>query len=356
VPGADMQMQCSDDIISIGNFLCYTPGTVSQAQSMPFCLMTTVHFVEVGKSSLTTRGHCTNLTISEIHSFCKYMDRTLDLYQEKPIIICSEDSSKAVVGNACLLSGAYLILRFEVNMEHVLNVFNETLQCISTTQLQDHLEITQETQGGPMAQKIKNCWNALARAKGLRWLGTALDVSESLFDVEMAEHYASPINGNVHMLVPAKLLLFPTPKDLHSQLSWCDERAAEPGQPSSRRFSAAFLADLLADMETSAVFCIGHAAHSDATAFNARGIDVIDLAIDARQPALLHAMDRLLTLSRASPGPVALFNGASTADIKGSLQGIVATLAAAWLMRDFEFTADAAAAWIWLVCPGLHTA
>ena len=41
----------------------------------------------------------------------------------------------------------------------------------------------------------------------------------------------------------------------------------------------------------------------------AKGLDVHDLALDARRPALLGAMDRLLAVSRSAPGATALFPG-----------------------------------------------
>ena len=57
-------------------------------------------------------------------------------------------------------------------------------------------------------------------------------------------------------------------------------------------------------------------------------------------------MDRLLAVSRAAPGAVAVF-GYSEGDV------VVGTLAAAWLMREYGFGGEAARAWLRLVCPAL---
>ncbi len=62
-------------------------------------------------------------------------------------------------------------------------------------------------------------------------------------------------------------------------------------------------------------------------------LDVHELALDARRPALLGAMDRLLAISRAEH---------------------VGTLGAAWLMTGFGFRSGGAAAWIRMMGAGLR--
>jgi hypothetical protein len=124
---------------------------------------------------------------------------------------------------------------------------------------------------------------------------------------------------------------------------------SEPGWPTVRHFSAAFLAALLSDLGVSAVACLGRTGGSDAAALRAGGLDVHDLALDARRPALLGAMDRLLAVSRSAPGATALFPGHGCGG--EALPECAGTLAAAWLMADFGFCGGAAAAWVGMVCP-----
>ena len=88
------------------------------------------------------------------------------------------------------------------------------------------------------------------------------------------------------------------------------------------------------------------AAAGNRAAFSERGLDVHELGLDPRRPALLGAMDRLLAVARAAPGAVAVFGG-------GGADGVVGTLAAAWLMREYGFGGEAARAWLRLVCPAL---
>ncbi len=78
-----------------------------------------------------------------------------------------------------------------------------------------------------------------------------------------------------------------------------------------------------------------------------------DLALDARRPALLGAMDRLFAVSRAAPGAVALFVGRCGVGGEEALRECAGTLAVAWLMTDLGFCGGSAAAWVRMVCPGL---
>ena len=143
----------------------------------------------------------------------------------------------------------------------------------------------------------------------------------------MASHYALACNGGVHVLVPGRLLLFPAPAALPAGEAWAD--ASEGGRAAGRRFSAAFLAALLSDLGVSAAACLGRTGGSDAAALCAGGLDVHDLALDARRPALLGAMDRLLAVSRAAPGATALFPGPAGGGGERALAECAGTLAAA---------------------------
>ena len=91
---------------------------------------------------------------------------------------------------------------------------------------------------------------------------------------------------------------------------------------------------------------------SDAAALRAGGLDVHDLALDARRPALLGAMDRLLAVSRAAPGATALFPGPGEGGEE--LGEHAGTLGAAWLMTVFGFGSGGAAAWIRMMGAGLR--
>ena len=196
-----------------------------------------------------------------------------------------------------------------------------------------------------------NGWAALHRARELCWLGPVADNDEARpFDVEMSLHYAVKANGNIHTLVPGKLLLFPTPADLPTGQFWAD--VSESNGVTARRFSAPYLAEILADLDVSVVVCLGQTSSASADAFLECGLDVHDLLLDPRRPSLLRAIDRVLSLARAAPGAVAVFcGGAGGADCPAHVR----MLAAAYLVSDFGFSAAAADAWVQMLCPALPT-
>ena len=318
----------------LGKHLHFTSDSAGNAMQHESLTLSLAHFVEIGGSSTPTAN---GLHISVIHSFCESMRATIESRPDQPIIVCPEHHGVRTVSNACQLCGAFLILCEGATLDRVLSAFKHALQGFLP----------------PRRTAIVDCWAALHRARTLGWLGNADDEHEPALDVEMACHYALACNGGVHVLVPGKLLLFPSPGQLPADQAWVD--VSEPGRPTARRFSAAFLAALLADLGVSAAACLGRTCGSDAAAWRAGGLDVHDLALDARRPALLGAMDRLLAVSRAAPGATALFPGRGCdADPAGeALPECAGTLAAAWLMTDFGFCSGAAAAWINMLCPGL---
>ena len=278
-------------MLCFGKQLHFTLDSAAEAMQQQLCLLNASHFVEVGGSSLQAAD---GLHIAVIHAFCESMRDTIESRPNQQIVVCPADLAMGTKSDACLLCGAFVLLFEDAIFDDVLSTFKDALQgCLAAHRA-----------------AIVDCWAALHRARALGWLG-ATDIkyaSEPALDVEMASHYALAHNGGVHVLVPGKLLLFPAPAPLPADQAWAD--TSEPGRPTARRFSAAFLAALLSDLGVSAVACLGRTGGSDAAALCAGGLDVHDLALDARRPALLGAMDRLLALSR-SPRPC--FSGTAAA-------------------------------------------
>ena len=317
-------------IFPVGKHLHAASCTPAQAINEDFCSKNAAHFLEIGGST-GNNEHTDSLHIAVIHAFCETVSNALERHHDRSIIVCPADQCCDSISNVCQLCGAYLLLCEGLDLDYILNVFKDTLSRCPPAYRTD----------------VVDCWKALSRARHLGWLSeNGADENETAFDVEIASHYARGFNGNVHVLVPGKLLLFPTPAQLPDGQSWAD--TSEPDRPAVRHFSAAFLAALLADLGASSVACLDRTTGSDAAAFRASGLDVHDLALDPRRPALLSAMDRLIAISRAAPGPTALFPGRG-----GARRECVATLASAWLMTGFGFDSGAAAGWVRMVCPAL---
>ena len=310
-------------VLSIGSRLHFTSATAAQAEELTFCRTYAVHFVEVGGSASES------IHISVIHRFCQAIDDAIEDQGPVPVMVCP--ANEGSLPQACLLFGAYLLLNRGRRVDDVVATFegNGLLDAAA--------------EAGTV-----HSWRALEHARHAGWIDASSAGADAALDMDMAAHYAAPANGGVHVVIPGRLLLLPTPRPLPADRPWADDVA--DGRPTARRFSAAFLADLLAEgLGASAVVSVGRVGGSDAAAFRARGLDVHGLGLDLRRPALLGAMDRLLAVSRAAPGAVGLWgwDGAGAGRV-------VEALAAAWLMREFGFCAGGAAAWVRMVWPGLH--
>ncbi len=183
-----------------------------------------------------------------------------------------------------------------------------------------------------------DCWSALHRATGLGWLDFSEQPSENSIDLDEHRHYASVANGELHVVVPNKMLAFRAPTDLPDGRAWMDDSG-------TRRFSPSYYADILSDFDVSVVLCCGGAGSDppyDASVLEARGIGVEVISADARSGRLLAATDRVLTLARAAPGAIAL-HGAG-----GWEEGL---LLSACLIRLHGFSAREAIAWARMAHP-----
>jgi hypothetical protein len=331
-------------IVKIVDNLHLASGTVIEAKESELCSKHTTNFVEVGGTARNELGVNT-LHISVIYNFCEVLSTTVEEHLDEAIIICPERGNIESIKNVCFLFGAYLIIRRGLRIEAVLELFDDArhrwprLPQVGPT-------ICEVAQG----DSVLDGWRTLQRARDLAWLSPVTDDTEisEIFDVEMSLHYAIEANGNIHTLVPGKLLFFPSPHSHPDNPFWIDIR--EPTQCIERRFSADYLADLLLDLDVSVVACLSECSSAHAAAFADHGLDVHDLRLDPRRPSMLRAMDRLLALTRAAPGAVAVFcGGDGGADSEWPAH--VGTLAAAYLMSDFGFDAAAADAWLLMVCP-----
>ncbi len=171
-------------------------------------------------------------------------------------------------------------------------------------------------------------------------------IQDSAVEVEEILHYAKPENGSVHVVVPGKIICFPTPADLPHGKRWMDFEA--DGAGTVRKFSAAFYADLFTELDVSVAICL-HRSDYNRAAFIEQGIEVEDLGLDPSSPHMLHAIDRFLAVATAAPGMVALQSGS---DGLGHLGALVLS----YLKGRLGFTAESAVEWVRMVHPALLAA
>ena len=293
-----------------------------------------------------------SVQLADVCNFIEVFERSVRQNQDKLFVACVKAQDSNNLAYAAILIGSYMIISLDMDMENVLKAFepmDDLLKNDSIDSSQDNYITT-----------ILDIWRAMHRVRQLGWFELS-DCEFSLckhpssnpsFDFEMCKHYANPANGGMHVIVPGSLILMPSPTDLPEDRNWMDV-------DSNRRFSPAFIADLLcAEFSTSLVIRLTHdddATEYTAAAFEDRGIAVESVPLGPRgaaQHRLLAASDRLIANLRGAPGAVAVHAHGPGTDAEGCTGMLLATA----LIRVFGFGARDAAAWLRLTCTPPHTA
>jgi hypothetical protein len=289
-----------------------------------------------------------SFSLGHLHSFVFKIHRELRRHPRKILVACVGRSNDNCLSEAAVLLGGFLILGQGLELEHVKASFRQVEHLF--VRFSD-IELNSDSNG----TSVQDCWSALYRARLLGWLdfpsdetqSRSLHEDEAAVEVEEMLHYADPANGSIHTVVPGKILCFPKPADLPPGKRWMDFQAG--GAAAVRRFSAAFYADLFAELDVSVAVCL-HTSDYDRAAFAEQGIEVEDLGLDPRSPHLLRAMDRFLALAAAAPGPVALHSGSPDG------QGHLAALVLSFLASRLGFDPQSAVAWVRIAAPALLAA
>jgi hypothetical protein len=276
--------------------------------------------------------------LTDIEAFCDSLGTTMEAEDTETTVVIYTGSDDAVAQmHACLLVGAYLMLRRELDLDAVVLAFRPLLPAPAAPPAEGDRD--------PPSVRVEDCWGALHHALRLGWLAGPSRRAEPLLDAEEFAHYARAAHGGVHLLAPASLYLFATPADLEGGRAWADGAGG-------RRFSGAFCADLLADLGAAAVVGLDGGPASAAAAFAARGLAAADLGAGRGRPSLLGALDALLTAAGGGrDGAVAVH--AAGGHGGGEWPGWAGTLAAAFLVSRHGFRGAAAAGWVHMLCPWL---
>ena len=272
-----------------------------------------------------------------ILDFCKDMDAMQQKFVNHTIIVDPAKGGHKSVVSACLLLGAYLILRRAADVDNVIALFGHDQVKLDVNQALHDL--------APF--RVIDCWSALKHAVQHAWISECLEDEEPLTDLAELLHYSRAANGNVHAVIPGKLLFFATPDDSLRDVDWAD--GARDACRTTRTFSPAFTAALLHDLGVSAVACLGTGSAATADALARHGIEAADLGLAADGSSLLRGLDRLLSLAAGAPGAVAVHSG----DAGGGWPGYAGTLAKALLISRAGMGEGAAGAWLGLACPWL---
>jgi hypothetical protein len=272
---------------------------------------------------------CVPNSIGQLHQFSK----TILQRSTNSLILCVGPGQRNLT-DAALLLGGHMIVYEKMDLTSVKSAFS-----IASSQFVTFCDLYQD---GHAELTVFDCWSALHRSTELGWLDFSDQPSEDSIDLQEHIHYASVANGELHVVVPNKLIAFRTPTDLPDRRAWMDDCG-------TRRFSPLYYADILSDFDVSVVLCCGGVGSDppyDASALEGCGMGVEVIAAGVQSGQLLAATDRVLTLARAAPGAIAL-HGAG-----GWEEGLLLT---AYLIRLHGFSARQAIAWARMAHPAAHS-
>ena len=279
--------------------------------------------------------------LSAILDFCSTLSAFVqDLDPADMVVILPAADDDEAFAQAIMFVGCYMIVYKSMTVDNVEEALRGS-SGLTTENAVDALFTSARTQ-----VRILDCWRAVERAVRLGWLVHPNSDIEPKLDVEELAHYADRANGSLHLSVPGRLFFFPTPDDLPDGQLWADH--VEDSGAAARRFSAAYYAELLGfeELNVSAVASLGPPPPAAAAAFAARDLDTVDLGLAGGVSSLLGGLDRLLVLSRAAPGAVAVCSGDGS-----EWPEWVGTLVAAFLISREGFDEGSARAWLAMVSP-----
>ena len=235
--------------------------------------------------------------------------------------------------NIAFLLGAYIFTKQEKDLESTMLFLQPLLSNHS------YYRYASNNKNG-VHLRLQDCIGALHRAKHIGWVD--FTHGPNRFDNVEYRQLDNPLNADMHVVVPGKLILMCGPHDLPGGALWRDI-PTEDGRFGRREFSPEHYADILEQFDVQAVVRCSAPAY-DRKGFEAAGIAVVDLCCEDDAPPPIDVVSKFLAVVERLPGAVAVHCGSG--------RGRSGTLAALYLMKHHDFTAREAMGWLRIVRPG----
>ena len=276
-------------------------------------------------------GYFGPVGLDSVHKFCKSIENRLES-SDRPIVIVANEDGKKLTNTAFLL-GAFLIIVKGQKSQMAMKCLQPVI-----TRLVPYYDLSRPTQTFEL--HLQDCLAALERACTIGWV----DFGPDGFDVEEYRQLDSPLNAELHEIVPGRLVIMRGPRDLPGGALWRDV-TTDDGRFRHRDFSPAHYADILAQLDVRAIVRCSAPAY-DSAGFEAAGIAVVDLCCEDGAPPPVDVVAKFLAVVEGLPGAVAVHCGSG--------RGRSGTLVALYLMKHHGFTAREAIGWLRIVRPGWY--
>ena len=306
----------------------YEPLYLAELSKLP--LPTTqdgAHFFSAA-SQLQYRGYRDDfgpLNLACVYRFIEIVEKKIEAHPGHKIVYCAELGARNLT-NAVFLAGAYLILAKDRTPNQAWAAFRSRYTLLGYRDAADWK--------CDFRLSVLSCWRGLARAKGLGWVGRSS--KSGTYDMEEYEHYDSAINGELHVVVPGRLIAFRGPRSMPDGRYYRDAHGG-------REFGPGYYASVFPTLGVSAVIRLNEPEY-DAGAFRDAGIEHHTLPFpDSAAPSRELVAAFLRVVDRA-PGVVAVHCRAGL--------GRTGTLAAVYLMLAHGFGAREAMGWLRVVRSG----